>query len=657
MKKNRKEQLIEEAFELLKKTEKDKESNNLVSAIKNARKCIKIIELPLISIEVRKYPRLFEIYFIAGILEQIKTNHTNAILDFTKGIDKNKNYIPQYAARADSYIAEKQNDLALDDLTSAIMLVEKKQKVHINQLSEMDQIILCQSLLKRGKILLDKKKYIDNCIADFNKAIEMIETNTTPPYIQKNISKDLYLSRGIAYMNKEQYPKAVADFKIVSKTDPKEYRSVYLKAKAEENIYSYKTIIKGYKKALQLKPDSIDVLYDISRFQHQNKKYKSSISYITKAINIDKQNPGFYLRRTISSFELEQYNDVIKDAKKAIKLDSKSHYAYFVIGNARGKLGKHDDAIENFNIAINLNHNFADAYHNRGMTKTKKGEAYWKDAINDFSQTLEIDPKHTVANYHRGEFLYKTGDSTELILTDFFAVIQYLKQSLTETQQIFKYTSITDYQILSLINKEVYFSKHDNLNDPLECCMLNDAEWFLHCLDSKNITPRILSLTLDAESKLMYSHYAESHTGICIGYKIDFDKLDQNISYGNVFYKNGKTQVESFQDLYLLKNKEWEYEKEFRLVRFDNKEFLDVQIESITFGYKCTEEHRKIIITLLKDQKIKYYEMIRIDKSNELKRQKLNSITKYYLKNKELLKVMLKNNFDSLYHYHKKSEL
>ena len=64
-------------------------------------------------------------------------------------------------------------------------------------------------------------------------------------------------------------------------------------------------------------------------------------------------------------------------------------------------------------------------------------------------------------------------------------------------------------------------------------------------------------------------------------------------------YKDDQTEIESLKDLYMLKNKDWEYEQEFRIVRFDNDKLLKIKIKSITFGYKCDKQSRQIICTIL----------------------------------------------------------
>jgi len=51
---------------------------------------------------------------------------------------------------------------------------------------------------------------------------------------------------------------------------------------------------------------------------------------------------------------------------------------------------QHDKAIDMYNRAIELDPNYADAYHNRALEYSKKGN--YKQAIPDFSKAIENKP-------------------------------------------------------------------------------------------------------------------------------------------------------------------------------------------------------------------------------------------------------------------------
>ena len=87
------------------------------------------------------------------------------------------------------------------------------------------------------------------------------------------------------------------------------------------------------------------------------------------------------------------------------------------------------------------------------------------------------------------------------------------------------------------------------------------------------------------------------------------------------------------------------------MVRFDNKEFYPAKIISITFGYKCPQDHQKIIYNLL-PKEVNYWQMVDSDQSNTIERQTIDTPqTSLCVAPEELFRLMSKYNFTHLYFY------
>ena len=129
---------------------------------------------------------------------------------------------------------------------------------------------------------------------------------------------------------------------------------------------------------------------------------------------------------------------------------------------------------------------------------------------------------------------------------------------------------------------------------------------------------------------LMWSHYAKSHKGICICYKVKqsllidkkLENKDITKSCFSVKYEDEKfnfTNIEnmnlSIKEIFALKSKAWEYENEMRLISYnknndddyqDIKLNSDANIHSIYFGYKCDEKNINEIKKII-DKDVKLY--------------------------------------------------
>ena len=63
--------------------------------------------------------------------------------------------------------------------------------------------------------------------------------------------------------------------------------------------------------------------------------------------------------------------------------------------------------------AIQINPNFAEPYHNRGLTKSNLGK--YEEAIEDFDKAIQIKPKEATAYYNRGNAKDSLGKYEEAI--------------------------------------------------------------------------------------------------------------------------------------------------------------------------------------------------------------------------------------------------
>ena len=74
-----------------------------------------------------------------------------------------------------------------------------------------------------------------------------------------------------------------------------------------------------------------------------------------------------------------------------------------------------DEAIEEYTQAVELDPKLAKAYNNRGYAYFKKGQ--WDLAIAELSKAIELDPNHAVAYYNRG-YAYLEKGQWDLAIAD-----------------------------------------------------------------------------------------------------------------------------------------------------------------------------------------------------------------------------------------------
>ena len=213
------------------------------------------------------------------------------------------------------------------------------------------------------------------------------------------------------------------------------------------------------------------------------------------------------------------------------------------------------------------------------------------------------------------------------------------KCSYVSFPHLYKYVPFNQYSLAILINKEVWFSKAIDVNDPFEFIFrLTKMEMFGQPVNKESLEIArkqamelgVFCLSDVKDDILMWSHYAEKHTGFCI----EFERNDQNyfkpdtcipIIYPEdneiLLIDNDALEThETFSKIATTKSKHWTYENEWRIV---SKEIggkthpLPGDISGIIFGCRMSAKDRDTIINILNDQ-INYYEAIESDSEYKL---------------------------------------
>ena len=188
-------------------------------------------------------------------------------------------------------------------------------------------------------------------VIEFSKAIEYFTER-----IRKQPSPEAYQSRGIAWIARQDYDKAIADFDEAIRRDP-----------------------------------SISGLYN-NRGNARRKKRSldAAIADYSKAIQLDARNVRAYNNRSLAWAEKQQHRKAIADATTALTIDPHNSAAYNNRGVSWRELAEYTKAIADYNQAIRLTPNDAIAFGNRGFAWKQKGN--YRKALEDYRHAVKLDP-------------------------------------------------------------------------------------------------------------------------------------------------------------------------------------------------------------------------------------------------------------------------
>ncbi len=230
---------------------------------------------------------------------------------------------------------------------------------------------------------------------------------------------------------------------------------------------------------------------------------------------------------------------------------------------------------------------------------------------------------------------------------------------MAKATSLFKYRKFDKTSIELLINKELWFSNPESLNDPFECQRtysdVLDVAWEKYNASksdkieidekiSKQLSDvGICSFSRTRKNQLMWSHYADEHKGFCIGFnkrvlasssnkfhsiEVDYQsdlphkKIIERFYYFEGF--PGENNIFNIASDILFsiigtKYSNWKYEKETRLIRpkYGPLGFSANAINSIAFGLRMPERDKATLYSLLSGVEWKHIKWYQAEKSKD----------------------------------------
>lgn len=135
--------------------------------------------------------------------------------------------------------------------------------------------------------------------------------------------------------------------------------------------------------------------------------------------------------------------------------------------------------------------------------------------------------------------------------------------------------------------------------------MADPLRWLLGCEIERELLARydkgVVSLAERADCPLMWSHYADQHRGLCIGYSVPPDAIEdlRAVEYGGgrliaasqvaaMLLDGDPTAARAVDDAVLLrKAPDWKYEREWRLIGPKGLHDMSLELEEVVFGLRC----------------------------------------------------------------------
>jgi hypothetical protein len=221
----------------------------------------------------------------------------------------------------------------------------------------------------------------------------------------------------------------------------------------------------------------------------------------------------------------------------------------------------------------------------------------------------------------------------------------------TNSYRLFKYRSLSEdgrkYTSRIITDGQIYYAAPKQFNDPFDCqfCInmegapLNEFELSKRdeikaiaenrLWEETNKSFSVLALSELDDNLLMWSHYSDSHAGICL--ELTFlicEKLHQ-VRYSDdrepFFFADFLEQDRDFEryrngilSTFTLKSSHWAYEKEWRCIDFDGpgeRPMPEGMLSGIIFGCRTSDEDKQLVRDWVKaaGQPVRFYQSVQVD--------------------------------------------
>lgn len=178
-----------------------------------------------------------------------------------------------------------------------------------------------------------------------------------------------------------------------------------VKSSEEKTILdNYEEVIKGYDKAIENDPNSLDAWFSKAIALKNLGKYEEALDAINKVIELNmEQATAWHLKGYILT-NLKRYKDAIVAYDKTIEISPQDEIAWSNKGFALKELKKYEEALVSYNKAIEINPQNAKNWHGKGIILGYLGK--YEEALASFNKAIEINPQYVKVWSSKGALLY-----------------------------------------------------------------------------------------------------------------------------------------------------------------------------------------------------------------------------------------------------------
>lgn len=210
----------------------------------------------------------------------------------------------------------------------------------------------------------------------------------------------------------------------------------YVKAIVYKKMSWWDKAIETIKKAIEIKPDSLEYMSELAKYYYENKMYKEARATSYKLIEMDVNYVFAYLQLSKVFIKLDDYETALKNIELALNLDNNSDEAYYMKAVVMRKSDINNFAIENAKIAITLAPEKVEYYE--FIAQIYFLQQKYKEAYSYFKEAATID-------IMKGDYRYYMAKCSQFIKDVNGAIINFAQAKRLNPANVFITNEYSDF--------------------------------------------------------------------------------------------------------------------------------------------------------------------------------------------------------------------
>lgn len=211
----------------------------------------------------------------------------------------------------------------------------------------------------------------------------------------------------ISKIKKNQIEEANIELEKIVIQNPKNFIAFNLLGQLQIQKKNYETSLEYLNKGLEINKNFIDLIFNKAIVLKLLNKLEESELYFSKALELNKSLPEIYYNLALVQKERSKINEAIENFKKSIELKNNYYQSYYNLANCYKIQRKFDLAINNYKQCLQINPSFSKALTNLGIVFFDLQN--FNEANKCFDEVISFSPDNSEAKYNKALNLLKHG--------------------------------------------------------------------------------------------------------------------------------------------------------------------------------------------------------------------------------------------------------